>query len=148
MWLCGKLRTEKNQTARLPSFLAVNRKSQLWGKLFSKNFASVNAILNFKNRYTSLWNWYQTKTLFVTDVSVDWATGRRWQIKLVETNKVTQIHFNRKMLINYFVLPIVSVSNFVHLNTFSPPCHNIVQSHQLPPPVKMFLHHTDNKYEL
>ena len=31
------------------------------------------------------------KTPFVVDVSVDWATGGRWQTKLVDTEKVTQI---------------------------------------------------------
>ena len=52
----------------------------------------MNVILNFKNGCTSLRNRYQRKTLFVVDVSVDWATGKRWKTKLVDTWKVTQIH--------------------------------------------------------
>ena len=53
----------------------------------------MNVILNLKKRCRSLWNRYQRKTLFVVDVSIDWATGRRWQTKLVDICKVTQIHW-------------------------------------------------------
>ena len=39
--------------------------------------------------------------LFVVDVSIDWATGRRWQTNLVETQKVTQIHLLRRESVNF-----------------------------------------------
>ena len=45
-----------------------------------------------KERWTSPWNRYQIKTCFVSDVSVNQTTGRRWQIKLLDTWKVPQIH--------------------------------------------------------
>ena len=37
----------------------------------------MNVILNLQKRCTSLWERYQWKTLFVVDVSVDWASRRK-----------------------------------------------------------------------
>ena len=62
------------------------------------HFVNVNVILNFKRDTVcaSLWNRYQRKTLFVIDVSINWTTVRRWQTKLLDTWKVTQIHLLRQ----------------------------------------------------
>ena len=35
---------------------------------------------------------FQKKTLFIGDVSINWATGRRWQAKLLDTWQVTQVN--------------------------------------------------------
>ena len=45
-----------------------------------------------KERCTSLSNLHQRKTYFVSDVSVNQTTGRRWQTKLLDTWTVAQIH--------------------------------------------------------
>ena len=52
----------------------------------------VNVTPTSSNRCASPSNRHQRKTLFVVDVSVDWATGRRWQTKLLDRCKVSQIH--------------------------------------------------------
>ena len=77
-------------------------KSQSWEELFSKYFVNVNVILKLKKEMCIPWTSYQRKTLFLVDISVDWAAGRRWQTKLLDTWKVTQIHyFPRKVLTEF-----------------------------------------------
>ena len=81
---------------RFISFLTVNGQSRFVGKLFSKNVVNVNVILNLECKCAPLWNRYQRKTRFVVEAFVDWATGRRWQTKLVDRWTVTQIHLHRQ----------------------------------------------------
>ena len=77
------------------SFLTVNGKSRSWVELFSKYFVHVNVHLNLK-RCASLRNRHHRKTLFVVDVSVNWAASRRWQTKLRDAWNVTQIYLLRQ----------------------------------------------------
>ena len=39
---------------------------------------------------------HQRKTLFVVDVSINWATDRNWQTRLLDTWKVTQMNLPRQ----------------------------------------------------
>ena len=43
----------------------------------------VDVILNLQARCTSLRDQYQRKALFVVGVSINWATDRSWQTKLL-----------------------------------------------------------------
>ena len=52
----------------------------------------MNVILNLQKRCTSLCDRYQRKTLLAYDVSLNWATYRDWQIKALDTWKVTQLN--------------------------------------------------------
>ena len=72
-------------------FCSCERHSELTEEMFIP-FVHVNVILNLQKRCTSLWDRYQRKTLFVIDVSINWATDRNWQTKLLDTWKVTQIN--------------------------------------------------------
>ena len=46
-----EVRGDLNKTVSpLNSFLTINEKCRLWGKLFSKNVVNVDVTLNFKNR--------------------------------------------------------------------------------------------------
>ena len=47
---------------------------------------------------------FQKKTLFIGDVSINWATGRRWQAKLLDTRQVTQIHLPRQESVKQILL--------------------------------------------
>ena len=75
------------------SFLMITGKSRSWEELFSIFLVHImNVILNLQKRCTSLWDRYQGKTLFIFEVSVNWATNRNWQIKVLDTWKVAQLN--------------------------------------------------------
>ena len=57
----------------------------------------MNIIVYFKNDMCIPSNRYQRQTLFVVGVSVNWATVRRWQTKLLETWKVSQIQLQESV---------------------------------------------------
>ena len=67
------------------SVLTVSGKCRSCEGLLSKYCVHVNVTPNFKQEMYIPLKRYQRKTLFVVGVSVDWATGRRWQTKLVDT---------------------------------------------------------------
>ena len=65
---------------------------------------------------------FQKKTLFIGDVSVNWATGRRWQVKLLDTWQVTQVNLPRqksvtKLLQTLNNLRPVSTGNSLIINS-------------------------------
>ena len=60
----------------------------------------MNVILNLQKRCTSFSDRYQRMTLFVVDVSVNWATIRYWQNKILDTWKVTQPNLPRQESVN------------------------------------------------
>ena len=77
--------------------MTVNGKSWPCEELFTKYFVNVNVIRNFKKRDMQPFEIdTKSKKLFVVDVSLDWATGRRWQTKRLNTWKVTQKHLLRQ----------------------------------------------------
>ena len=45
---------------------------------------------------TSLWELFQRKTLFDVDVSVNWATNRNWQAKVLDRRKGAQLNLLRQ----------------------------------------------------
>ena len=88
-------KTKKKQN-RFNSFLAVNGKFRLWGKLFSKKVVHVNVILNFKNRCTSLWNWYQRRHSSSLTFLLTGQLAEGGRPNLLIHKKVTQIHLLRQ----------------------------------------------------
>ena len=55
----------------------------------------VNVVINLQ-RCTSLWDPYQREALFVSEVSINWATGTNWQTKLLHAWKVAQLKLLRQ----------------------------------------------------
>ena len=60
----------------------------------------MNVSLILQKRCTSRWDRYQRKTLFVVDVSINWAVYRHLQIKILDTWKVTQLSSLRQGSVN------------------------------------------------
>ena len=50
----------------------------------------VNVIPNLQSRCTYFWDRYQRKTLCVVDISINWATSRKWQTRAVEWRQFSQ----------------------------------------------------------
>ena len=81
----------------LTQFLARNGKSRSGEELFSKYFVNVNVILNFQKKKQKKKKYIPLKpipknTFFVADVSINWATDRMWQTKLLDTWTVNKIN--------------------------------------------------------
>ena len=60
----------------------------------------------------------QQKTLFVVDVSIIWATGIKWQTKVLDTWKVTHLNLLRQERVKSRFKP--SVGAFASLTDFLP----------------------------
>ena len=59
-------------------------------------FVNVNVILNFNIEMCIPLKRFQKKAHFIGGVSINWATGGRWQAKLLDTLQVTQINLPRQ----------------------------------------------------
>ena len=66
----------------------------------------VNVILNLQKICTSLGDRYQRKTLFVVDVSINGATDRNWQTRVLDTREVTQLNLTRQERVNQAQGPV------------------------------------------
>ena len=61
-----------------------------------KNRSGEKHHSNFKYEMYIPLKRFQKKTLFTSDVSVNWTTVRRWEAKLLDTWQVTQVHLPRQ----------------------------------------------------
>ena len=52
---------------------------------------------------------FQKKAPFAGDVSINWATGRRWKVKLLDTWQVTQVNLPRQESVKEIIVLIVAV---------------------------------------
>ena len=51
----------------------------------------------------------QKNAVFIGDVSIDWATGRKWRAKLLDTWQVTQINLHCQESVRYFNIIIIII---------------------------------------
>ena len=59
------------------------------------------------------------KTFFVVDVSMNWATNRNWQIKVLDTWKVTQLNLPRQESAKYCCLRFFILAVYLLMNILS-----------------------------
>ena len=79
----------------------------------------VNVSLNLQRICTFVRDQYQRKTLFVVDVSTDWATNGHWRTKVSDTWQVAQVTVPRQESVKTErEMCIVSIRVILHSRLF------------------------------